>query len=305
MFKPMLAPREVPQSFPDYFKKLQYPLLVSPKLDGIRCVIKEGKCKSRTFKDIRSSQVQELFSGLDDYDGELIAGNPCDPDVYLRTDSHVMSFDKPHPEMAYHVFDFTDPGMLDLPFKDRFEILQEVVAGDGHLNVQIVPHTYVNNEEELLTKEEEFLEMGYEGVMLRNPFGKYKCGRATFRENLIYKLKRFEDDEGIIIGFEERQKNTNEQTRDDLGYAKRSKAQEGMVGANTLGKFIVDFHGVTIKVAPGKFKHDSLEYIWNNQEKFLGKPIKFRHFPHGVKDLPRHPRANELEAQGFRDLMDM
>ena len=43
MFKPMLAPGEDPLSYPDYFDKLQYPLLGSPKFDGIRCIIKSNK----------------------------------------------------------------------------------------------------------------------------------------------------------------------------------------------------------------------------------------------------------------------
>ena len=43
IFKPMLAPGEDPLSYPDYFDKLQYPLLGSPKFDGIRCIIKSNK----------------------------------------------------------------------------------------------------------------------------------------------------------------------------------------------------------------------------------------------------------------------
>ena len=53
-FKPMLAPREEPASFPDYWKLLQYPLEVSPKLDGIRGATRAPTIVSRTCKPLPS-----------------------------------------------------------------------------------------------------------------------------------------------------------------------------------------------------------------------------------------------------------
>ena len=45
--KPMLLPRETPD-----LDNLQYPVYVTPKLDGIRCLFKGGVALSRTLKPI-------------------------------------------------------------------------------------------------------------------------------------------------------------------------------------------------------------------------------------------------------------
>ena len=54
--------------------------------------------------------------------------------------------------------------------------------------------------------------------MMRNPIAPYKQGRGTFREGIIYKLKRFEDSEAVIIGFVEQMTNQNVLEKDELGY---------------------------------------------------------------------------------------
>ena len=135
---------------------------------------------------------------------------------------------------------------------------------------------------------------------MRNPIAPYKQGRGTFREGIIYKLKRFEDSEAVIIGFVEQMTNQNVLEKDELGYAKRSYAKDGLVPANTLGRFIVLWNGIELDIAPGNFNHAQRQEIWNNQDKFINKLLKFRYFNHGIKDKPRFPRA-----VGFRDEMDI
>jgi DNA ligase-1 len=299
MFKPLLAPGEDPKSFPDYFKKLQYPLLCSPKYDGIRCIVKAGKCLSRSGKILPSLQVQEQYWYLKDLDGELIEGNATDFDVYNRTQSHVMSEDKPG-ELQYHVFDYTHPDVLSKPFYERLEMAEIIIKDYMRPDVSLVEHVDVSNYEELLEYENKCLEQGFEGIMMRNPIAAYKQGRGTFREGIIYKLKRFEDSEAVIIGFVEQMTNQNSLEKDELGYAKRSYAKDGLVPANTLGRFIVLWNDIELDIAPGNFNHAQRQEIWNNQDKFMNKLLKFRYFNHGIKDKPRFPRA-----VGFRDEMDL
>lgn len=299
MFKPMLAPGEDPKSFPDYFKKLQYPLLCSPKYDGIRCIIKGGNAISRSGKILPSLQVQEEFKHLKDLDGELIAGNATDFDVYNRTQSHVMSEDKPG-DLTYFVFDYTHPDFLLKPFYERLEQVETILNIHGNDKLKIVPHTYVDNYEELIAFETECLTQGFEGIMMRNPVGHYKLGRGTFREGLIYKLKRFEDSEGEIIDFVEQMDNHNIKEKDELGYSKRSQAKDGLVPADTLGRFIIKWNDMELDIAPGNFNHTERKEIWNQRDQYKGKILKFRYFNHGIKDKPRFPRA-----VGFRDPIDL
>lgn len=297
-FKPLLAPGEDPKKFPDYFKKLQYPLLASPKYDGIRCIIKSNAAMSRTFKMLPSYQVQEMFGRLSHLDGEIIEGNPTDFDVYNRTQSHVMSEDKPG-DIKFYVFDYSHPDWLARSYYERLDRAREIVNALDE-TVELIEHQYIENYDELIAYENAVLEQGFEGIMMRNPVAHYKQGRATFREGIIYKLKRFQDDEGVIIGFEEQMTNTNDLETDELGYAKRSYKKEGMVSAGTLGKFIILYGDQEITVAPGQFTHEQRKEIWENQGKYIHRLLKFRFFAHGVKDKPRFPRAI-----GFRDRMDV
>lgn len=299
-FAPMLAPSEDPMKYPLYWEQLRFPLLVSPKLDGIRCIVQNEICQSRKFIPLPSSQVQRLFWEFEYLDGELIVGNETDHDVFNRTQSYVMSEEKHADDMKFRVFDYANPGYKDDPFEERLGIAEDIISMLDNPLVTLVTQKWVKDIEELLRVEAEYLAMGYEGVMMKDPRGRYKWGRGTFREGLIYKLKRFQDDEGLLIGIEEGETNTNIDVRDALGNAKRSYAKEGMVGSSTAGTFIVNTRGEIVRVAKGCFKKDELKEIWDNQDKYLNKVyLKYRHFAKGAKDAPRFARAI-----GFRSIID-
>jgi len=297
----MLAPSNDPLKYEEYFDELKFPLLVSPKYDGIRAIVKNGQVRSRTFKLIPSLQVQEDFGYLEHFDGELIEGKH-DENVYNRTQSHVMSEDKPG-DVSYHIFDYTPDELLEFPYHERLKQLKFEIRSRFAVtpeDVKLVPQIHCKNLNDLLAVERFYLNAGFEGVIMRDPEGRYKNGRGTWREGLIYKLKRFQDSEAIIVDFIEGQLNKNIQEKDELGYAKRSTAKDGMVPADTLGKFIVDWNGDILEIAPGNFNHEQRKEIWNNREQYFGYLLKFRYFQHGIKDKPRFPRA-----VGFRSIEDI
>jgi DNA ligase-1 len=299
-FRPMRAPGEDPQKNKDFFKKLRYPLLCSPKFDGVRGISRGGVVTSRSGKPLPSQQVQCVVGAFSFGDGEIIVGEPTDFNVYNRTQSHVMSGDKHAEDLRYYIFDCVDDSWLQRPFYQRLEKAAIQVFELELPHFILVDHHEVETYDELIAYEEVQLAAGYEGIMMRDPVGHYKQGQGTFNEGLIYKLKRFTDAEATIIGFVEQNVNTNDQERSELGYAKRSTAKDGMLPANTLGKFIVDFAGLELTVGCGSFNHTERKEIWDNQETYLGTLLKFRFFSHGVKDLPRFPRAT-----GFRTTLDL
>ena len=216
MFKPMLAGKVVDP------EALVYPLLASPKLDGIRCVILEGRPYSRNLKPIQNEVIHEMLSGLPAMDGELIVGASTGNDVYNRTNSGVMSRDGA-PEFTFWVFDVLL--RQSLPFNQRLELAQSWARASGKF-VQAVPHKLIRSPEGLLAYEGALLEAGYEGAMVRSLDGPYKHGRSTEREGFLLKLKRHEDSEAEVLGFVEKMHNENTQTRDELGRAKRSSKLE-------------------------------------------------------------------------------
>jgi DNA ligase-1 len=315
----MLSPRESPKSYPNFFKDLEkrFPLLVSPKLDGIRMIVKPDEitevsidldvshtigdyvCKSREFINLPSIQVQQLFSKCYELDGEIIEGCETDKNVFNRTQSYIMSENKPSDNIMFRVFDTADEEFADIPFETRLQLAEQQVILLNDPKVTIVHHEMCHNLEELLSIEERWLSIGYEGLMIRNPEGRYKHGRGTWKEGLIYKLKRFEDIELQVLGFIEQQHNTNIDVRDNLGGAKRSTAKEGMVDAGTLGKFISMYNGELCEIALGTMKHDERQLVWNNQDKYLNKWFTCRFFPHGMKNKLRIPRYIGWRTKGF------
>jgi len=284
------------------FVDLKYPLAASIKLDGIRCLRLNSKSLSRSFKDIPNRYIQAKMSVLPDgLDGELMTINR-DGSLKEFSDiqSEVMSEDG-EPNFIYQIFDFVKDS-IDKPYIDRVKDLVAWANDKPEFCVLVLP-TIVNNEAELLEYEEQAIRQGHEGIMTRKLTGPYKCGRSSFKEQYLVKIKRFVDSEAIIVKLEERLHNTNEASLDELGHTKRSTAKAGMVGVNTLGTmFVKDVHdGREFGIGTGKGLDDSLrKRIWDNKEEYLGKIVRYRYQEVGVKDLPRIP-----SFQGFRDPIDM
>jgi DNA ligase-1 len=205
-----------------------------------------------------------------------------------------MSHDKVG-EFFYYQFDYWDDTVN--PYSYRVES-----AGVIEDDYQLLYAGYktVNNKKELLAYEEQMLEQGYEGIIIRNPKGLYKYGRCTIKEANAFKLKRFEDDEAVIIGWEEEMHNGNNAETNELGRTKRSTSLSGLSGKNSLGAFICKTRdGVEFKIGSG-FDQSDRQKFWENKSDLLGYIVKYKHFPIGVKDKPRHPIF-----LGFRNEMDM
>lgn len=291
MKQPMLAV-EAP-------KDLKFPVLASAKLDGIRGVVENGVLYSRSGKPIPNKFVQRFFKEhaeqLDGLDGELIVGLPNAKDVYLKTNSAVMSIEG-EPDFNFYVFDWVkDP---TLPYNKRMEKIDEKTYTS---RVVILHQIEIKNNEELVEYEEKCLKLGYEGLIVRSPTAPYKHGRSTAREGYLLKVRRFKDAEAEIIGFQEEMENANEAKEDKFGYTERSSCKDGMVPKGTLGSVEVrDLKtGVVFHVGSG-FTAQQRKDFWKDRKNLLGKVIKYKFFEVGVKDLPRFPTFH-----GFRDKIDM
>jgi DNA ligase-1 len=293
-FKPMLALSKLPD-----FSQLRFPLMVSPKLDGVRASMQGGRLLSRSLKPIPNTFVQGMFEGLPEgVDGELIHGEPFD-DPYRRTVSVVMSDNKPAVDVKLYLFDRFGP----LPFATRLAGVRALGLEDTH-NVVLVPHFPVNNIGELEECERKFLSHGYEGLMIRDPQGPYKQGRSSEREGWLMKVKRWEDAEARIVDYYEEQENQNIAFTNELGRTARSTAKAGKVGKNRLGGFHCvgvggRYDGIDFDVASGAMSHILREDLWQNRD-LIGKLLVYKFFPKGGDIKPRHPIF-----KGFRDARDL
>lgn len=282
-FKPMLAATAD-------LAKLRLPLGGSPKLDGIRAIVRDGVVVSRNLKPIPNRRVQAIFGKafLNGLDGELIVGSPTAKDAFRTTSSGVMSIEG-EPDAMFHVFDWCLE--RELPYAKRLNIARDVVTGSGRS--LIVEQTPLTSMEELDAYEAEQLALGYEGVMLRSFSSPYKHGRGTVNAQDLLKLKRFEDAEAIVIGFEELMHNANEAKTGLLGQTERGHSKDGMVGMDTLGALKVrglngPFAGVEFNIGTG-FDAATRALIWAARDSWLGRVVKYKFFPIGSKDAPRFP----------------
>jgi DNA ligase-1 len=296
-FKPMLSAKlETPI----------FPYLASPKLDGIRCIIKDGVALSRTLKPIPNKHIQSILGTilLNGLDGEIICGDPTDPDCFRNTTTVVMSHDKVE-AFTFYVFD--DFAHHNQPFTLRLALAEDRVnsihASQTELTnamLKVVNHEHIANQEQFDNKEIECLNMGYEGMMVRSPHGHYKFGRATARENTLSKVKRFADSEAIVIGIEELMHNENEKSVNELGRSKRSSHQEGKRPAGTMGALIVRdiVTGIEFNIGTG-FDASQRDQIWADRDQVIGKTLTYKSFHIGVKEKPRHPVFKFWRTMGF------
>jgi DNA ligase-1 len=293
-FKPLLAAPV------EDLAALEYPLLASPKLDGVRAVIRNGVVTSRSLKPIPNKHVQALFGRpeLEGLDGELMCGDPCGADVFRDTTSAVMSIEGT-PDVQFHVFDLTTQGAD--PFSRRLFALEHFLNDKKPAGVVLVPQTEVTCATEVDAYEVLRLGQGYEGVMLRSPDGVYKHGRSTLKERTLLKLKRFADSEATILACVEQLHNANEAKRNALGQQERSSAKAGMRPMGVLGAFNVrDVKtGVEFDIGTG-FTAADRDELWKRRAELVGKIVKYKYFPTGSKDKPRFP-----VFLAFRDKRDM
>lgn len=268
-------------------KTIQYPVLVTTKLDGIRCLKIDGKAVSRNFKPIPNKFVRSWIEKYfpDGVDGELIV----EEESFQATTSAVMR-ESGEPKVVYYIFDYVIDG-LGVEYINRMENMGELTRETipDHLYKLMIPE-FIVNEKELLEFEKKCLESGYEGVMLRTPEGPYKCGRSTVREGYLLKLKRFADDEATIVGFEERMHNANEAKKDAFGRTERSTHKANMIPTGVLGAFRVKSKKFANEFSIGTGMNDAQrDEFWKKRKQLMGKLLKFKYQPVGVLDAPRFP----------------
>lgn len=274
------------------------PKLLSPKVDGYRCMIYHGGVYSANGTPIVNRFTQELFAGLPGYlDGELVVGPPTAGNALAATQSGLKRADG-EPDVALYVFDsFAYPSMA---YARRLEIASEVVkdtqrgSTKARNRIHLLSQIGVSSMSEIMVHEAAYLAQGYEGVMLRDPLGPYKFGRSSVTEDDLWKLKRFMDGEGVVIAVEEAEENTNDAFSDAFGRTKRSSAKAGKVGKGMVGTIIVqDPTWGELRLSPGTMPHSERLSLWSDGRRgrtLVGMTVHWRAFGYGVKDKPRFPR---------------
>jgi ATP-dependent DNA ligase len=284
--KPMLA-----QNVGDYsrIKSDDWPLYVQPKLDGVRCLIQAEqidhfsrpikyvvKAYSRTGKQWKNIDhiLEELKPFFEKHPYVILDGELYNHELKNDFEKIISLVRKTKPtdedrlessEMVeFHCYDIINE---DWNFEDRNLFINENFGVYGKFELSTVvptPSYLVNDIEEVEVSHEDFLEMGYEGSILRQN-KPYECKRSW----TLMKVKDFSDAEATIIGYEE-------------GKGKR----EGH-----LGKFIMeDDNGVQFGCPPGKgYTYDIMKDMLENIHDYIGERATFTYFERTKAGSYRHP----------------
>lgn len=298
---------------------IQYPVWASPKLDGIRAYTSELGLLSRSGKPIRNKHIQDTLAHLPPgLDGELI-GVPegdewADIPTFQQCTSAIMRA-KGKPQFRFLVFDCflfpSEPYVSRIALAD--ELLKDALDTDPETPAETIHSALIYDTGHLERCAKAHLEDGFEGTMIRKPSMGYKFGRSTPKSGHLWKIKLFESDEAKVTGFVEETHNPiareiyalESQDSLTLAQAKRlvelkgSPQKDQLRGKGTLGALVVDYKGQELRIGTG-FSAEQRYDIWTNSGTYCGQLAKFKYFPIGVKDLPRHP-----VFEGFRDPEDL
>ena len=291
--------------------RISFPVIAQPKIDGVRGLNMHGGLTGRSLKLFKNRHTthfysQDFFKGLD---GEFAAAEETHPDLCRLTTSALGTIIG-EPFTLWWVFDYVTPETGALGYWSRYTNLclrvaelQEDPACQpwaGHLRV--VPYRLIHDMQALREYDDENLETGFEGTILRSLEGAHKQGRSTVREGGLLRIKRFIESEAIVEAIVEGESNQNEAQVNELGLQFRSSHQENMVPNGLVGSLtcralstvkdgarVVIQEGQEITVSPGNMPHDQRKFYFENQTELVGKTIKFKFFPKGIKDKPRFP----------------
>jgi DNA ligase-1 len=227
-FKPMLADK-----WENRKDKLEYPVFVQPKLDGIRCVITREGMFSRTGKPIVAAPhiwevVKPLFRPYPQLilDGELYNHDLRDDfnkivSLVRKTKPSTDDLVEARQKIQYHIYDLpSSETTYDVNaeeehkqgrLKDLEFIFEEYLNnGPAQAIVRMVPTQLAQNEDEADQAYAGYLADGYEGGIVRTGQGLY----VNKRSKDLLKRKDFQDEEFKIVRIEQGSGNW-------AGYAKR------------------------------------------------------------------------------------
>ena len=217
---PMLAQKFEPASKVTKKNTIIFPCFVQPKLDGLRCVVYRDSAtgeirrqsRTGTYFDTMSHIAESLAPLFAKYPAVVLDGELYTTEIPFEELAGLIKTKKLTPQdmeklcvIEYHIYDIVDE---TLPYHARHDSIKkmfaQVAASTASSPHKLPPYIRLVETIEAKTQAEfkaefsRFIEEGYEGIMLRNKTGMYRC---NYRSHDLQKYKEFQEDEFRIIGF--------------------------------------------------------------------------------------------------------
>ena len=252
-YSPMLAKR-----YPDNVHEQTY--FIQEKLDGNRCITRynydtdEWEFWSRSGKPLKVN-FDMSWAGTDHiFDGEIMTLGKAGSRDFNRTSGAINSKFTDKSALHYFIYDIVDPS---LRYIERKEILDNYDKQGTGEDCQILPvldelTIYVNPayNEGLDEWLDHIVDKGGEGLILRDPYATYQCGK---RSDALLKYKKVQTMDLRIIGWKE----GNGKYEGAIG-SFECATDDGTIHANVSGM------------------PDSMHY--SNPESFIGRIIEVAYF---------------------------
>ncbi len=282
---------------------ITYPIMVFPKIDGVRGLCRNAKLLGRSLKAHKNLYTKAVYSDAvyEGLDGELAIANEETSQSLCRDTTSATGTILGSPELEWHCFDLLTEGTINLPYLERYTALQALTLTLPH-HVTTISFTWCTTKEEVLSMYDSCIAAGYEGIVLRDPEAMHKNGRSTKNQAGYLRLKPKGDAEGIFHHFDEAMHNGNVAKKNALGETERSSHKANKTGLGMIGALWLTpiGGGEPFKVGPGCMTHRERTYFFNHPIEIDGRIIKFQFFDHGAKDKYRHARFHS-----FRNESDM
>ena len=274
-------------------------VIVQAKLDGDRCRVlpapegyrllsSQGNLKNQAVPNIvktLEAQATAIYGAATAkwpaLDGELYVHGWSKQRISSVT-SRTVNRHIDHDAVQFHAFDVINKMVQVARYPELYNF-------DTKGYVRLVPTFKVPNTfEEVEKAMNYFLAIGYEGVIVRDPYGKYEdCGPGGSRRSpALLKLKPDKIGWACIIGFNEA-----------ISIEGEPKGMLGSFECEWRHSEVMRGYGKMITVGAGRLRHDERTAIWQQQPLFDNKWVKFRYLTETDEGNPREPVALSIHDE--------
>jgi hypothetical protein len=145
----------------DEFYKLARPLM-----RGVRVDIRSGVVSD----NVKNRMVRDILGGMPQFTGEVVVGNPVEPDCHEMTEDFLNDSKLLLP-FVFWVYDMKT--VTAYPLRERLKITEPMITA-CHPCIQFVDHELLINKKELDSYAKKVVTENYfPGIVLREPFGTF------------------------------------------------------------------------------------------------------------------------------------
>jgi len=275
--KAMLA-----KKWEDRKDKIEYPVYTQPKLDGMRAIITKDGAKSRNGKPwVTIPHILKSLEPIFKVYPNLVLDGELYNHEYKEDFNTISSLAKKTKPTEQDLKDSADKLQFwwydiipvdgfckeDTIFSDRFKEMVNLSNEYKLSSIILVPTYYHDSEEELNNNYKDFIELGYEGGMVRLN-SKYDRKRS----NSLLKRKDFTDSEYKIVSIEEGKGNKTNMA----GFMVLEKSDGTQFHSNIKGN------------------HEFLKNLLVEKETYIGSYATCTYFNLTPDGIPRFPYVTRL-----------